>query len=56
MMTLEPNTYDTVKLTEPYVAHPEKAIRKIPANYLWSHRRGKWNYDAEKYGAMTVVQ
>lgn len=55
-MTLEPNTYETGKLTEPYVAHPENAIRKIPANYLWNHRRGKWNYDAEKNGVMRVAQ
>lgn len=56
VMTLEPNSYDTGKLTELYVAHLERAIRKIPANYLWSHRRWKWTYDAEKYGAMTVAQ
>jgi KDO2-lipid IV(A) lauroyltransferase len=32
----------------------EESIRKQPENYLWSHRRWKWQYDAEKYSALVV--
>lgn len=54
VMTQEPNDLATGKLTEIYVNLLEKAIRKIPANYLWSHRRWKWEFDEEKYGKLVV--
>ncbi len=37
------------ELTKQYVQYCEKCIRKIPANYLWSHRKWKHEYKAE-YG------
>lgn len=33
------------KITLDYRDFLEGEIRKRPANYLWSHRRWKWNYD-----------
>jgi hypothetical protein len=41
------------ELTQRYVTLLEKAIRKKPANYLWSHRRWKWEFNAEKHHAVT---
>lgn len=32
----------------------EEAIRKHPCSYLWSHRRWKYVYDAEKYGKLLI--
>jgi KDO2-lipid IV(A) lauroyltransferase len=29
-------------------------VRKKPANYLWSHRRWKWEFDPEKHGDLIV--
>jgi KDO2-lipid IV(A) lauroyltransferase len=50
----DPKQYTDGKLTELFVQHLEKAIRKEPANYLWSHRRWKWNYDENKHGRLRV--
>lgn len=50
----DPKQYTDGKLTELFVQHLEKAIRKEPANYLWSHRRWKWNYDENKHARLRV--
>ena len=54
VMTLAPNEFETGKLTQLYVTYLERAIRKIPANYLWSHRRWKHRFDEEKYGHLVI--
>jgi len=46
LMTTTPNDFETGELTKLYVDLLEKAIRKKPSNYLWSHRRWKWEFDA----------
>ncbi|MBL7709574.1 MAG: hypothetical protein JNJ86_10905, partial [Chitinophagaceae bacterium] len=41
--------YTPQQLTVMYKNEVEKIIRRDPANYLWSHRR--WKYDwKEEYG------
>ena len=35
------------ELTLKYRDFLEETIRQQPANYLWSHRRWKWNYSDE---------
>lgn len=52
VITLTPNEFAPGKLTEKYVACLEKAIRKQPANYLWSHRRWKFTFDPQKHTAV----
>lgn len=42
------------EVTRRMVQFFEESIRKQPENYLWSHRRWKWQYDAEKYSALVV--
>ncbi len=48
-ITAEPNSLPEGELTRLYVHYCEKCIRKIPANYLWSHRKWKHAY-REEYG------
>jgi KDO2-lipid IV(A) lauroyltransferase len=54
LLTTEPRDFENGKLTALYVSHLEKAIRLKPANYLWSHRRWKWEFDIEKHGHRIV--
>ena len=54
LMTLTPNEFEPGQITRLYVDHLEKAIRSRPANYLWSHRRWKREYDEGKYGHLAV--
>ena len=53
-ITLTPRDFAEGKLTALFVSYVEKAIRARPANYLWSHRRWKWEFDAEKFGNLVV--
>ena len=54
LLTTTPQEFENGKLTELYVACVEKAIRLKPANYLWSHRRWKWEFEEEKYGSLVI--
>lgn len=44
LLTKEPRQFSRGELTKKYVNYIEECIRKKPANYLWSHRRWKWEY------------
>jgi KDO2-lipid IV(A) lauroyltransferase len=54
LITTTPNDYPEGKLTQVFAEHVERAVRKKPANYLWSHRRWKWEFDQEKHGDLQV--
>lgn len=54
VLTTDPASFAQGKLTELFVQRVEKSIRARPANYLWSHRRWKWEFDEEKYGHLAV--
>lgn len=45
LYTTKPNEIPPGKITLDYKSFIEREIRKRPANYLWSHRRWKWNFD-----------
>jgi len=45
LITETPRLLPEGELTKIYVAKLEDAIRKNPSNYLWSHRRWKWEYN-----------
>lgn len=47
LLTTEPNTYKEGALTKELIRLTEEAIRRKPSNYLWSHRRWKWEYKEE---------
>lgn len=48
-VTSDPNSLPEGELMKRYVAYIEKCLRKVPSNYLWSHRRWKHEY-REEYG------
>jgi KDO2-lipid IV(A) lauroyltransferase len=54
IITTTPNDYKPGQLTQIFAQHVERAVRKTPANYLWSHRRWKWEFDPEKHGDLVV--
>lgn len=54
VITTTPNDYAPGRLTQVFAEHVERAVRKKPANYLWSHRRWKWEFDHEKHGQLLV--
>jgi KDO2-lipid IV(A) lauroyltransferase len=47
LLTTEPRSYGEGELTKELIQLTEAAIRKQPSNYLWSHRRWKWEYKPE---------
>jgi KDO2-lipid IV(A) lauroyltransferase len=54
ILTTEPRNLPEGEITRQMVAFIERCIRKRPANYLWSHRRWKWEFDEEKFGDNVV--
>ncbi len=54
LLTDTPRDFENGKLTQLYAARVEKAVRLKPANYLWSHRRWKWEFDPVKHAHLVV--
>ena len=54
IITRTPCDFETGQLTQLFASYVEKAIREKPANYLWSHRRWKWEFNEDKYGHLVV--
>ena len=54
VMTTAPNYFKDGQLTALYVKVLEEKIKQFPANYLWSHRRWRYPYDAAVYGHLRV--
>jgi len=54
LITTNPNTMKKGELTKLYRDFLEEQIRLRPSNYLWSHRRWKFEFDEEKYGKFLV--
>ncbi len=52
LLTTDPKSLPKGEITKRMAAFIEDGIREQPANYLWSHRRWKWEWDAEKYKAL----
>jgi Kdo2-lipid IVA lauroyltransferase/acyltransferase len=53
-ITQNPRSFADGELTKIFAQYVEKAVRSKPANYLWSHRRWKWEYDATKHSHLVV--
>lgn len=54
LVTTRASDYAEGELTKLLVNKVEASVRKIPANYLWSHRRWKWLHEAEKYKHLMI--
>jgi KDO2-lipid IV(A) lauroyltransferase len=54
LMTTTPKEFKEGALTAMYVKILEEKIKLEPANYLWSHRRFKYDYDVSKHAALLV--
>jgi KDO2-lipid IV(A) lauroyltransferase len=55
VMTTSPNYFKDGQLTALYVKILEEKIKAKPANYLWSHRRWRYEYDAQKHEKLVVA-
>ena len=54
VITKEPRSLPEGAITKQMVAYIENCICKRPSNYLWSHRRWKWEFDEEKFGHLVI--
>lgn len=54
VMTTKPKEFKDGALTALYVKTLEEKIKAHPSNYLWSHRRFKYQFDAQKHQALLV--
>ena len=54
LLTTDPRSLPEGEITKQMVRFIEKTIRRNPSNYLWSHRRFKWEYNEEEHGKFTI--
>ena len=54
LITTRPNEYAEGALTASFAKMLEAKIKQQPVNYLWSHRRWKYNYDASLHEKLVV--
>ncbi len=52
LLTKDPKSLPKGDITRRMISFIEDCVREQPANYLWSHRKWKWKWDAEKYKAL----
>ncbi len=54
LLTTDPSSFAEGQLTKTMIREIEASIRQNPANYLWTHRRWKFEFDPEKYQSSVV--
>ena len=54
VMTTSPNYFKDGQLTALFVKILEEKIKAKPANYLWTHRRWRYEYDAKLHEKLVV--
>ena len=54
LLTTTPNELPHGSITKSLAHLLEEKIKEHPANYLWSHKRWKHEYDAEKHKDLTI--
>lgn len=55
LLTTTPKETPVGYITKELIHHIEQSIKKRPHNYLWSHRRWKFEYDAEKFSQYVIA-
>ncbi len=54
LLTTTPKELPKGEITKKLIEFIEACIKERPANYLWSHRRWKFEYDEAKYGHLKI--
>ncbi len=54
LLTTRPKETPDGYITKTLVNFIEESVRKRPYNYLWSHRRWKFEYDEKKFGQYVI--
>ena len=54
VMTTAPNYFKDGQLTALFVKTLEEKIKQTPANYLWSHKRWKFDFDPQEHAHLVV--
>ncbi len=54
LLTDDPRNMAEGELTKKMISFIEDCIRRHPDNYLWSHRRWKWQFDEAKHGHLVI--
>ncbi len=54
LLTTNPKDTPPGFITHKLVQFIEESVKKRPQNYLWSHRRWKFEYDNEKHGSLVI--
>lgn len=55
LLTITPRQTPKGFITKKLIEHIEESVKKRPHNYLWSHRRWKFEYDAAKFGRYVIA-
>ena len=54
LLTTDPRSLPEGEITKKMVSFIEDTIRRYPSNYLWSHRRFKWEYNEQEHGKYSI--
>lgn len=54
LLTTEPRALPEGEITRKMVEYIEDSVREHPSNYLWSHKRWKWEFIPELHGKLVV--
>lgn len=54
LLTTNPKEMKEGEITKRFISFLEDCIREHPSNYLWSHRRWKWQFDEKKHGHLVI--
>lgn len=54
LLTTEPKELPKGIITKEFISFLETTINKNPSNYLWSHKRWKWEFDEKQHGSMII--
>lgn len=54
VLTTTPRELPKGEITKKLIEYIEARVKERPSNYLWSHRRWKFEYDEAKYGHLKI--
>lgn len=54
ILTTNPKEFKEGEITKQLAMFIENTVKKNPSNYLWSHRRFKYEFDVEKHGHLVI--